>query len=133
MMFLYFQLIFQTITMRHPIQVLKRRPNWQLVHIHHVTMAITIGPIMCSLRVLLTSIWAVCVSTPFNYQQRPTTSALVRPRYVLSQIVMVTTTITMIVLMIVAQNRVPRLPTPTIRRKENTVIAVTVNSSVMEL
>ena len=46
---------------------------------------------------------------------------------------MVTTTIIMIVLMTVAQNRVPRLPTPPIRRKENTVIAATVNSLVMEL
>ena len=45
---------------------------------------------------------------------------------------MVTMTIIMTVLTTVAQNRVRPHPTPPIRKRENTVIAATVNSSVME-
>ena len=44
-----------------------------------------------------------------------------------------TMTITTTVLMTVAQNKVRRRPILPIRRRGNTVIAATVNSSVMEL
>lgn len=117
--------------MRHQVREPRTKSNQESVVIRHVIISV-VGPIMCYPKVL-TSIWAVCVSTRFNCQQQQTTSVLVRQQYARSRIVMEIMMIIMTVLTIVAQNKVRPHPTPPIRRRESTVIAATVNSLGMEL